>query len=189
MAEFTLTPAATLGGAEQVEEHCRAWEVNPVAIASMAARRGAISALRESFSAAFGGALPDIGLRQEYSGMAIASAGYEQWFATSESELTLAENLRDACSGNAVITDQSGGWSEIRLQGEGARETLARLCPIDLHPEVFIVGSAQRTVMEHLGVQLALVDDRPTFSLLTPSSSAPSFWTALTHAMASTRPA
>lgn len=189
MADFTLTARATLNGARQTEEHCEAVEVNPLAIVSIAARRGAFEALQTAFSEACGGPLPATGARVELKSMAVANAGFEQWFASSETDLNLAASLRESCGEQAAITDQSGGWTEVRLSGAGAYETLARLCPLDLHPDAFPVGSAARTVMEHLGVQLALVDEQPTFSLMTPSSSARSFWTALTHAMASTRPA
>ena len=53
---------------------------------------------------------------------------------------------------DAAITDQSDGWVWVTLTGADAGTVLARLCPLDLRPAAFPVGTSARTMLQHLSV-------------------------------------
>ena len=50
----------------------------------------------------------------------------------------------------AALTDQSDAWAVVRLDGEGAEDVLARLCPIDLRSKTFKRGHTARTELRHM---------------------------------------
>lgn len=189
MAEFKLVSRPALGGAHACHAGCEARETRDLNIASLAANRAdqSLAALNAACTKAFGTELPGPGQRIQAGHLSFAWAGHQQWFVTAPSAKVadLSEALLQPLATHAVVTDQSGGWVEIKLTGPQTRTVLERLCPIDLHPSAFALGATARTVIEHLGVQIALLDDAPTFALLTPSSSAHTFWSALEHALAS----
>ena len=74
----------------------------------------------------------------------------------------------------AYYTDQSDSWAMLRISGPRARSILERVCPLDLHQDVFAVGAVARTMMEHLAV-IILRTDKDAFLLMSPRSSASSF--------------
>ena len=79
-----------------------------------------------------------------------------------------------AISDTAWLTDQSDSYCMLRLEGHRAREALARICPLDLHPGSFAVDAAGRTAMEHLGV-LLIREQADRYLLMSARSSAQSF--------------
>ncbi|MEO0654849.1 MAG: sarcosine oxidase subunit gamma [Pseudomonadota bacterium] len=54
----------------------------------------------------------------------------------------------------AAVTDQSDAWAMLVLEGPGARDVLARLCPQDLRPDVFAEGHAAQTLIGHMTATL-----------------------------------
>jgi len=80
---------------------------------------------------------------------------------------------------NAYCTDQSDSWVTLELTGPNALHALERICPVDLRPDIFTVGSVARTTMEHLGVIIARVGE-DQYWLMSASSSAESFLHAIT---------
>lgn len=56
-------------------------------------------------------------------------------------------------------TDQSDGWAGFRLTGEGARDVLARLCPLDLHPDGFPEGATARSELAHMAASITAEAD------------------------------
>ena len=72
------------------------------------------------------------------------------------------------------ITDQTGGWSGVRVYGDRVIEMLERICPLNLHLKIFAVGDVKRTVMDHLNV-IILRETEKKFILFSPSSSSGSF--------------
>ena len=72
------------------------------------------------------------------------------------------------------ITDQTGGWCGIRLQGERVIEMLERICPLNLSIKIFNIGDVKRTVMDHLNV-IIFRETENKFILFSPSSSTGSF--------------
>ena len=72
------------------------------------------------------------------------------------------------------ITDQTGGWCGIRVQGEKVIEMLERICPLNLSIKIFNIGDVKRTVMDHLNV-IIFRETKNKFILFSPSSSTGSF--------------
>ena len=72
------------------------------------------------------------------------------------------------------ITDQTGGWSGIRAQGERVIEMLERICPLNLSLKVFDIGDVKRTIMDHLNV-IIFRETEKSFILFSASSSSGSF--------------
>ena len=66
----------------------------------------------------------------------------------------------------------------IRVNGPKSRDVLERICPINIDPEVFPVGSVSRTVMEHIGT-IIFRDGDDSYVLLTMRS----FGRSMLHAI------
>lgn len=54
----------------------------------------------------------------------------------------------------AAVTDQSDGWAILTLSGPLARDTLARLVPLDLRDAAFPVGMTARSGLNHMSLTL-----------------------------------
>lgn len=92
------------------------------------------------------------------------------------------EALHGAFRGLASLSDQSHGRALFRIAGANARDMLAKVSSLDLHPEVFQVGAAAMTTIDHTGVTLwRIADDggRPVFHILVVTSFAGSLWRLL----------
>ncbi|MEM9344402.1 MAG: sarcosine oxidase subunit gamma family protein [Pseudomonadota bacterium] len=88
---------------------------------------------------------------------------------TPDAERVVRKRLNDG-----YTTDQTDVWVVLEVEGPYVRDGLERICPLDLHPEEFSIGSAARTVMEHMGAMIVRTGtDR--FLLLSARSSAKSF--------------
>lgn len=64
-----------------------------------------------------------------------------------------------ALAKHAALTEQSDAWAVIRLEGEGARDVLARLTPFDLRDSVFKRGHTARTDLRHMMASITRVGD------------------------------
>jgi sarcosine oxidase subunit gamma len=72
----------------------------------------------------------------------------DEWLITcaGEEEQSLSDRLRaDLRSRFASIVQLGGGQTVIRLDGDEARELLAKGCPLDLHERVFKPGQCAQT--------------------------------------------
>lgn len=83
-----------------------------------------------------------------------------------------------ALKATAYLTDQSDSWVTLSMRGDKCRAALERICPIDLHPVAFPEGAIARTTMDHLAT-IVVREGPDSFLLLSPRSSAKSFWHAL----------
>lgn len=96
------------------------------------------------------------------------------------------ERLTEAFAGSASLSNQSDGRALIRIAGPRARDLLAKVCSVDLHPKVFPIGGAAATSIDHTGVNLwrsADEEGSAVFDLLVFSTFAISLWhTLLDHA-------
>jgi len=98
--------------------------------------------------------------------LAVGDAGAVQRFA-------------DALRGAALLIDLAGSRAVVRLSGPSAREVLARVVSLDLHPRVMGPGRVAATVAAHIGVQIWQIDDAPSYDLAGPVSFAGSLLRAL----------
>ena len=92
------------------------------------------------------------------------------------------EQARTAFAGTASLSEQSDGRSLIRISGARARDMLAKVCSLDLHPAVFPVGAAAATSIDHTSVNLWRGEDadgEAVFYLLVFATFAESLWHTL----------
>ncbi len=181
MAEFQLTARPPLGVEPIVGDGVEAGEVLGLSIVSIAAPIGGEAELGVSVNSVFGIGLPAVGeaIRSENDGTWLLGLQPGQWFAVFECpEPRPLDVMRAKVADAAYLTDQSDSFAIVRIKGARSREALERICPIDLHPDEFSVGTVTRTLMEHLGV-IILREDEDAFMLMSARSSARSFWHAV----------
>lgn len=97
---------------------------------------------------------------------------------------TWAGELTSQVAGLASVSDQSSGYTVLRLSGSDARVLLSRGAFIDLDTLVFGPGSAAVTTIAHIGVIMWQLDDAPTYEVAIFRSLAESFlhWVEVTCA-------
>jgi len=74
--------------------------------------------------------------------------GPSEWLIVcpGDDERALANQLREGLRSQfASVVQIGGGQTVFCLEGDGARELLARGCPLDLHPRVFTIGQCAQT--------------------------------------------
>jgi heterotetrameric sarcosine oxidase gamma subunit len=147
-----------------------------MALASVVARRGQVDALARRVAETYGLRLPDGPCRATAGGVTFVGVGPGQWIASADGAPDFVRRLRSDLSQFAAIADQSDSRLIVRLSGPRARDVLAKGVPVDLHPRAFKVGDVAVTLVAHIGVQIDLIDDAPTFQLMAPRSMAGSFW-------------
>lgn len=178
MAETTLMAAPATAIDTQIGD-IQIRERADLALVSAAIPLGGDAKLAKCLTAEFGLKMPS---------PTMATAKGETWALKSASDQLLLIVPRDgentehavmtAISGTAYTTEQSDAWVVLDMDGETVRDALERVCPIDLHDDVFPVGTYARTVMEHMGA-LVLRVSQTSFRLFSARSSALSF----THAL------
>ncbi len=108
--------------------------------------------------------------RQALSGQGIAVL----WMSPDELLLICAYDgvaetiamLEEALKGQHFLAvNVSDARARLRIEGAGARETLAKLCPVDLSPRAFTPGMVRRTRMAQIPAAFWL-DDRDVFHLI-----------------------
>lgn len=180
MPDPGLTPLSPLGGHDERIGSLRLSEVTDLALVSLAVPRNGDAAFAAALQAAYGIQPPDAGRTvRAAGGERLIWTGPEQFFLAfphpgGMADRAVAERFGDA----AYLTDQSDAWAWLAFAGPGVREALARICPLDLHPDVFGIDNAARTMMEHLGV-LIICRGPDDYLLASARSSAQAFLHAL----------
>ena len=128
-------------------------EMTPLAMTSIAPRKGQESALSDALKAAHGMAFPAPG---RATGKAEARA---VWFGRGVA-LLIGPTADAALAEHAALTDQSDAWAVVRLEGQGAEDVLARLVPVDLRAALFKRGHTARTQLMHMSASVTRVGDR-----------------------------
>jgi heterotetrameric sarcosine oxidase gamma subunit len=77
----------------------------------------------------------------------------------------LAVELETPLGGVASVVELSHARSILSLSGPQVLSALAKLCSLDLHPKIFVVGSCANTTMHHMAVHIARVPGRDDFEL------------------------
>lgn len=155
-------------------------------LATVAARKGQVDALKAAVAKAYGVDLPESSAVAQGPAVSFIGQGPGQWLAVSETlaNEALARDLAQHIAGLASISDQSGGRTVLRVSGKRAREVLAKGLPIDLDPRAFPLGSAATSVISLMGVQLWQVDDTRSYDIAIFRSLSQSFWRWLTASAA-----
>lgn len=148
--------------------------VEGFALATVMARKGIAA---EAICHALGIEVPAACASQTNSaGLSLISTGPGTWLAyQAKRDPTWIPGLQERLSGLASVSDQSGGYTMLRLSGPAARTLLQRGVAIDLHPEAFGPGSAANTLIAHIGVLLWQLDAVPTYQLAVFRSYSESF--------------
>ena len=181
MSEYVLTAQSALDGFVQSFDGVDLAEASGLAVVSIAIPRGGASKLKTAMKSAYGTEFPAPGSvvtskdgKTKFLGMNLDQAFVIFDHADADAATIVGKRLKD----RAYVTLQSDNWVGVRISGNRSRDALERICPIDLHPDVFGIGQVARTVMEHLGV-IILREDKDGFLMLSASSSAKSFLHAI----------
>lgn len=164
-----------------------------LAIARIAARKGRSAALTHTIRERFGVELPSGPRRVQANELAFIGVGVEAWVATADTDVDgFAASLRNAIDDSATVSDQIGSYLVLRLTGRGVTDVLAKFVALDLHPRVFVPGSAASTIASHIPLMLWRLEDSPEglpiFELAVPRSYADSFRHTLTESGATWPP-
>jgi heterotetrameric sarcosine oxidase gamma subunit len=151
-----------------------------LAIARIAARKGRAADLTNTVRERFGIELPTGPKRVQANELAFIGVGVATWLALSECELAdngldgFAASLRNIVDESATVSDQIGGYSVLRLTGRRVTQVLAKFVALDLHPQVFVPGSAASTIGSHIPLTLWRLEDSSgglaVFELAVPRS-------------------
>jgi len=182
VAEIVLTAESPLGGyARQFGDTWLA-EADGLAIRAAAIPLGGETGAEEALQNNGLGAIPAPGrYTSPGSGRQILRSAPDQLLMIFACETPEAPAETAALEPALWLTDLSDGHCVLDLDGPLARPALARLCPLDLHPEVFGPDHATRTVMEHIPATILRTGDE-TFRLISARSTARDFLHALEEA-------
>jgi sarcosine oxidase subunit gamma len=150
-------------------------EAGGLTLAHVAALRGREAELAEAVRAAYGIELPTTPKRVAADDVAFVWAGPGKWLATSSGEA-------DFSGLPGAVSDQSDGRTVLSVSGPRARETLATLIQIDLHPRAFAPGDAALTHAASIAIHVWQVDDAPTYEIACFRSFAATLWRWIVHA-------
>ena len=157
-----------------------------LAIARLAVRKGRAAGLAHAVRERFGVELPSGPRRVQASELAFIGVGVDAWLATADTEVDgFAASLRNVVDDSATVSDQIGSYVVLRLTGRDVAEVLAKFVALDLHPRVFVTGSAASTIASHIPLTLWRLEDGPeglpVFELAIPRSYTESFRHTLTE--------
>ncbi len=189
MAEFSWVATTPLSRALVAGHHGAAGsaglsmsELTDFEVVQVMARRGKWSAVAEAGKAAFGVAVPAKPQAVEAGSSLLIWSGPDQFLVLSARGSAIA-TARSAFAGVASLSEQSDGRCLIRISGARARDMLAKVCSLDLHPSAFPAGAAAATSIDHTSVNLWRGEDgadgAAVFNLLVFASFAESLWHTL----------
>ncbi|MBZ9861898.1 sarcosine oxidase subunit gamma [Mesorhizobium sp. CA12] len=155
-------------------------EIRDFNLVQVMARRGKATEMAKAAKARFGVASPETPKAVDTADAALIWSGPDQFLVLSNGGKHTIEALAPVFVGSASLSDQSHARVLISISGEKARTMLAKLSSIDLHPDVFAVGVAAATSMDHTSITLWRDKDRANgqavFNLLVFATFAESLW-------------
>ena len=181
MAELVLHAASAIVGLPFAAGRAQLLAAQPAAIVSVAPFKGQFEAASAIVKTRIGVGLSVAGRYADGDEGRVLWAGLGQWFVAGNHGL--AAELVGLLTGKAAVSDQSDGWCLLALIGEGSRDVMARLCPLDVSVEAFPEGSVARTEFAQM---MALVTAIPGgFGVMVMRSFVASALRDLRDAMAS----
>ena len=159
-------------------------EERTMALASVVARRDQRDALGRKVAERYGLQLPDGPRRSTAGSVTFAGVAPGQWVASTEGAADFVTGVRSDLGSLAAVADQSDSRLVVRLSGPRVRDVLVKGLAVDLHPRAFKLGDVAVTLVAHIGVQIDMLDDAPTYQLAAARSMAGSFWSWLTASAA-----
>ena len=82
----------------------------------------------------------------------------------------------------ASVTDVSSAQTVIGIEGPKVRDTLAKGCPLDVHPRAFASGQCAQSRIAKADAIIHQLDDTPSFDLIVRRSFAEYLWSWLADA-------
>lgn len=132
---------------------------------------------------ALGVILPGPGKQLRHHHILYLWSGPENWLAVApEDDPDFDLKLVQSCAGLAAVTDQSDGRTILQINGPNARDALAKLIPIDLHPSTFPPDATALTLAGHIPIQIWAAEE-DGFELVCFRSYAETLYEALTEAV------
>ena len=156
-------------------------ELTDFELVQVMARRGQWDAVTQAGAEIFGKAPPEKPQAVEAERSLLIWSGPDQ-FLVLAARGAAVERARTAFAGTASLSEQSDGRSLIRISGARARDMLAKVCSLDLHPAVYPVGTAAATSIDHTSVNLwrgEHANGEAVFYLLVFATFAESLWRTL----------
>ncbi len=181
MSDFVFKEKSPLDGFHRDYFGVTVAKVCNRAIVSIATPRAGETDLGEMISSTFGIDLPTPGNStvSDHRNARFLGLAIDQFFVVFDDPGSLPDKvISDDLGGTAYFVDQSDSWVVISMSGERVRDTLERICPIDLDRSVFSEGRVARTSMEHLAT-IIIREGEDSFLLMSPRSSAHSFLESL----------
>lgn len=158
-------------------------EIRNFDLIQVMARRGKAAEMAKAAKARFGVAAPETPKAVGTADATLIWSGPDQFLVLSKGGKHTMEALGRAFAVSTSLSDQSHARVLISLTGAKARTMLAKLSSIDLYPDLFPVGAAAATSMDHTSVTLWRGKDRAdgqaVFNLLVFATFAESLWHTL----------
>jgi heterotetrameric sarcosine oxidase gamma subunit len=125
---------------------------------------------------------PTIGTVGEAGGRRIFRTGPEQFWVTAPAADNLATRLQEVVPATmGAVTSLSHSRTRIFIEGEPAREVLARSIPLDFHPSAFVIGQFALTGIHHTPVLVHRTGEQ-RYEIYAMRTFARSVWEWLTDA-------
>ncbi|WP_095199142.1 sarcosine oxidase subunit gamma [Mesorhizobium carmichaelinearum] len=154
-------------------------EIRNFDLVQVMARRGKAAEMSKAAKGRFDVAAPETPKVARTADATLIWSGPDQFFVLSKGGKHGIGALGQAFAQSASLSDQSHARVLISVSGTKARAMLAKLSSIDLHPDVFAIGAAAATSMDHTSVTLWRSADRDglaVFSVLVFATFAESLW-------------
>ena len=118
-------------------------------------------ALADALSSTLGLALPERLSSVVEGGLCLRWMSPDEWLLSCPPEraFDIETRLRQALQGSFSITDVSGGYAVLQLEGRAVRELLAGSTSLDVDPRVFAAGRVANTVFAKTTATLRNVAD------------------------------
>ncbi|RUT98963.1 sarcosine oxidase subunit gamma [Mesorhizobium sp. USDA-HM6] len=158
-------------------------EIRNFDLVQVMARRGKAAEMVKAAKTRFGAAAPETPKAVGTADATLIWSGPDQFFVLSKGGKHTIEPLAPVFEASASLSDQSHARVLISISGAKARTMLAKLSSIDLHPDVFPIGAAAATSMDHTSVTLWRGKDREdgqaVFNLMVFATFAESLWNTM----------
>ncbi len=156
-------------------------EITGVSLASVLAFKGREPDVAALVREKLGLDLPQAGKFVTDGAVSISWTGPGQWLvAIADMPAGRIEGHLGFLSGVAALSEQSDARGMVQLSGPRVRDVLAKGVMLDLHPRAFQTGDVAQTPIGGIGVQIAQIDDAPTYEI----SFARSFAGSIVHWLA-----
>ena len=147
------------------------------ALVQVMARGGNDHSIRDAVRSKYQLALPQTPLLARGPQLLFLWNGHLTWLAVADEGLIpdLESALCNDLGPLASLSDQSDSRFTVELSGSRARDALAKLAPVDLHPRAFRPGDTAMTLLGHLTGQITQIDVTPSYELMVFRGFAESF--------------